>query len=380
MDILERHFALFNQKPQVAVKVPGIIKFFGAFSSFYKGSALVGPSNQDLSISISKSKCDFVQMVNLVTGDRKKITPMALKYKKEDKWANAVKATYSALQSTASLPLLEICMDGSLLDSKMSYLVPAVVVGLTTCLNSEYSIDISKESLVKVIFDACKFCDCECLFDYVYQLVYGLDGKYVVFDNLKHSYSLLNDPFKDSDDCIVIIDSKISQNVLLDEIIEMTNQIKNAVSSLKVVFGKTSLAGISEFAISDRSIEMDEDARRLCSYMLDEKTTCDNARQVFEKCDTSSVGRLFSRASKRIRNDIDLFCPELDWLVKRISETSFCKGVTFVPSSSGLVICAVINKANIDGFKDIFEEYDHIFGFTASLIKYEPNNNVSIYK
>ena len=98
-EIFSVHQEEYGVKPDVVVKAPGRFHLIGEHSWFFKDKTLSMAVNLPVYISASKRKDSSVRVYFVQMSDRKRANLTSLKFKKEDKWANAVKAIFYGFAS-----------------------------------------------------------------------------------------------------------------------------------------------------------------------------------------------------------------------------------------------------------------------------------------
>jgi galactokinase len=80
-----------------------------------------------------------------------------------------------------------------------------------------------------------------------------------------------------------------------------------------------------------------------------------------------------NRSHESLRDNFEVSCPEIDWLVKRAQEIDGVYGSKITGTGFGGCTLTLLKKSAFDQYKERLEEYERIFGFKASMI----NLNIS---
>ncbi len=127
------------------------------------------------------------------------------------------------------------------------------------------------------------------------------------------------------------------------------------------------------------SIEgISEDSRRRAMHIIDENQRVLDMKNYLLQSDMMMCGRLLSRSHESLRNQFDVSCPELDWLVKRAQETQGVNGSRLTGKGYGGCTVTLIENNKIKLYEEHLEEYDRIFGFKAEDFRCNPSKGVSI--
>ena len=74
------------------MEVPQVTTLLGAFAEYCSGYALMSTNDHGLRVALTRRDDNTVRVFNATKGERKKFQLSALKERKEDKWAQIVKA------------------------------------------------------------------------------------------------------------------------------------------------------------------------------------------------------------------------------------------------------------------------------------------------
>ena len=91
-DQVENHKKEFGEVPVLSFEVPQPTVLIGQFSDLIGSRSLLCLTSQGLYMSFSPRSDNVIRVVNTVRQDKKKFTYPNIKYRREDRWANAVKA------------------------------------------------------------------------------------------------------------------------------------------------------------------------------------------------------------------------------------------------------------------------------------------------
>ena len=75
---------------------------------------------------------------------------------------------------------------------------------------------------------------------------------------------------------------------------------------------------------------------------------------------------------KLLRDDLELSCPEMEWMVKRASEVPACHGSTILFNGVNTLVLLVMDRSSVPLYMARLEEYEHIFGFKAVVSELTP--------
>jgi galactokinase len=90
------HIEEYDEKPALTIAVPGRFHLLGEHTWFAKGNTLSMAINHALYLCVSARPDQNYRLYSVSLGERKKISSSNLKYRKEDRWANSVKAVIAS--------------------------------------------------------------------------------------------------------------------------------------------------------------------------------------------------------------------------------------------------------------------------------------------
>ncbi len=374
-----KHYSEYQQTPQVVVRVPGIVKILGAFAENYKGYALCAADSRELKVTVSFRQDSQIRVFNAVLNDRKHFSSTAIKFRKEDRWSNFVKGIIFELSTMIQPKGMNITLDGSLLKDENKILCPAVALGVGIAVCKISNIDVPRNRLLTDVYNACnRFCGERVEYMTILTMMNAKEHNFVLFNNQEGSYSYIENTFRDSGYKLFFIDSKIPPAALNDELDLVQDTIVEAMGHLRTGYNQSSFKNLSLSDLEDRINPMPEDSRRVCSFLLEEYKSASNVEKCIKNREFDLLGRSFTRIEKGLRDNLELTCPELDWIIKRCSEISSCAGACVIFTGRGGVIAAIVKEGGVEQIQSRLEEYERIFGFCPTFLEFVPGGSLSI--
>lgn len=379
MSILEKHKVEYGEDPQVLVTVPGVVTLVGEFSDYGQGYALCGTCPKDLSIAVSRRPDSYVRVYNTLSNDKKKFALGAIKYRKEDRWGNYIKGIIIELQKISDFGGLNITLSGALLHSDGKILSAAMGVGLCKAFSKLTGVELTDEQIAKCCYVS-TICFCKELTNchLVFSILKAIEGKYMLYDMLNKSYVYVDDPFKDSKYAILLADGHIPPAAMREELYAKHTQAKEVMLEISRIADRGCLRGFPISEVSDRIMPLSEETRKIGCYVFEESQIAKEMYTFFENKDFVQIGKALNKIGKGLRDDMEITCPELDWVAKRASEVSGCIGNSIVYNGCGGYIAVVIDRLSIPNYSAKVADYEKIFGFKLSLDDYTPIGPVQV--
>ena len=135
------HAAEYGTSAQLVTKAPGRFHLLGEHSWFFKDKTMSMAVNLPVYVAFSKREDNSFHFYFYQAKDRKKSSLTALKYKKEDRWANAVKAMiYGFTSGGFSLSGMDITIYSEILPSAGFGITSAIKVAVAFGIKNLYNI------------------------------------------------------------------------------------------------------------------------------------------------------------------------------------------------------------------------------------------------
>jgi len=377
-DMKNIHKSEYGLEPEVISEAPGVINLLGEHTDFSDGYVLQVAINNSVKISISKRDDNSLRFFASDLGERKKTTIANLKYKKEDRWANYIKGVlYEIIQLGYSFKGLDITVLGDIPPGVGLGSSAAIGVASALALRTLFNFEITDIQLVQAAYlsESAFIGNTERLTDQ-FCSYYAEENSSVFLDVRTLEYA--NISFDLSEYKLVITNSNVPVVDSEEDIKERQDECQKCVGILNA---KGSYSSLRDFDLSDLDQGMgklSEASRRLCLHVVDENQRVLDGKKYLEQRDYLSFGRLLNRSHESLRDNFEVSCPELDWLVKRASEIDGCSGSRM--AGPGFCGCTVsLMKEDAFAKYDIrLEEYDRIFGFQAEYFICEPAGKAKI--
>ncbi|MGE4583583.1 MAG: galactokinase [Sphaerochaeta sp.] len=366
-NVIKQHIKEYGEAPLVIAQVPGTCTLLGSYADACKGWSLVGTDSSSLFVAVSYRDDQLVRLTNATLNDRKRFSLTNIKYRKEDRWGNYLKAVIAILANEGvSFSGLNITVEGNLLYGDNQMVSTASALGTCLALNSLLDLKLSFTSLIRISYQAnTSFNNEQCRISDLLTMLNGKPGKILFFDLQHVTYQELDFPFTEENEeyLAVIIDSKISPNAMREEINSKRKAIERAFLKLKELKSGGFLRDFPENELSARVVPLDEEARHNAEYVLMESHLANDAASLLNAKDAPLYGKLMNRVQAGLRDLLEVTCPEVDWLTKRATELSGCLGSVQIANGFSGNIMVLLSKQALPSYISRLEDYEHIFGF-----------------
>lgn len=366
------HESEYGTEPETIAKAPGVINLLGEHTDYFDGYVIQTAINNSVKIAISRRIDNSLRFFAADVGERKKTTIANLKYKREDRWANYIKGVlYEFIQLGYNFKGLDITISGDIPQGIGLGSSAAVGVATALALRELFNFEMTGIQVVQTAYlsESAFIGNAERLTDQ-FCTYYAEENSAVFLDVRTLEYA--NIPFSLSEYKLVITNSNVPVINSEDEINDRRIECQKC---LTVLSSKTQGSSLRDFTQSDLEQSMGklaESSRRLCLHVVDENQRVLDGKKQLEHKDYLSFGKLLNRSHESLRDNFEVSCPELDWLVKRAAEIDGCAGSRMAgPGFCGCTV-SLMREDAFARYDERLEEYDRIFGFQAEYSICEP--------
>ncbi|MCQ2591565.1 MAG: galactokinase [Treponema sp.] len=386
----DAHFLEYGVNPDVVAKAPGRFHLIGEHSWFFKDKTLSMAINMPVYVAVSKRNDSNLRFCFNQINERKRATLSNLKIKKEDRWANTLKAIVFGYLSTLKDYSVtgngdkQNCGLSGMDVTVFSEILPSAGFGITTAIKAAYTIAI------KALFQI-PFSDAQIL-----QVIERANRKFLMVNNyLADNYTalfarkdnlLITDYTKNTWDYvpyhqsftenkkIFLVDTKVPRVSLWKE--ETLFEPENALLLGDLKERKNNIYGdwhyISNVTdINEELSVVSENVRRKLLCVMREHGDVLDAVEGLTKGDFYKFARAVNHSHESMRDMYELSCPEIDWILKRVNELEPNLQMITNPVSCGRItgkgfgrcLYAIIRNSDEDRFKEKLTEFEKIFGY-----------------
>jgi galactokinase len=162
---------------------------------------------------------------------------------------------------------------------------------------------------------------------------------------------------------ILITNSSVPRSLLDSEYNQRRAECERCVSLLSSKKSGRSLRDFTPTDLRDCMGLIPETTRKRCLHVVEENQRVLEAEAALRKNDVAGFGRLMNRSHESLRDQYEVSCPELDWLVKRAWETEGVYGSRMTGAGFGGCTVTLIEEKAIPEYVARLEAYERIFSF-----------------
>lgn len=385
----DAHELEYERMPEVVAKAPGRFHLAGEHSWFYKDKTISMAMNLYVHIAVSKRDDGLAKIYFHQLNDRKKITISTNKFRKEDKWANAIKSViYGFTSGGFSIGGVDITVYTDIMPSAGFGITTAMKAATAIALRKLFELNCSDVQLLQVLERGNRlFLKRNNFLSDNYAALFAKKGSLIITDYAKISWDYV--PFNFPNRKIIITDTTVprisvwNEDTLFDpKYALLLGELKDKKNN---VYGGWSY--INSIADIDEVLEVlqKEEQRKLMAIIREHSDVLD-IREGVEKGDFFKLARAINHSHETVREFFDISCPEIEWIVKRINELEpnlehlrnpvTCGRLT--GKGYGRCIYAIMRDVDYENYLQKLVEFEKIFGFHPATFEVECADGASI--
>ncbi len=385
------HKKVYGVEPTSIATAPGRFHLLGEYTSFFKDKTLSMAVNLYVYVAVSLSDDTNLEFNFVQFDEKKKSNLFQMKFKKEDKWANAIKSVIFGFQNQGfNLKGMNFTVYSNFLPSAGFGITTAIKVASVWAIKDALKLRCSQENLLKILeIGNKKFLNIVHQKADYFTAIYSKENSLVLTDYSTGKYEIF--PFKFKNISIILTDAGVPRISTWNE--DSLFQPENVLllGELKE-FRSTAYGGwIYEENPAERnevlSVVNEDIKRRLVCVMQEHKNVL-NCVNAIQKNDFSIFSRAVKYSQKIMRDLYDISCPEIDWLLKRVSELDDNPEDIHNPINCGRITgkgfgrCtySFMRTVDVEKYEQKLQEYERIFSFKTEAYKVESVKGVHLIK
>ena len=387
----DAHNNEYETKPDVVVKAPGRFHLIGEHSWFFKDKTLSMAVNLPVYVAISKRSDSSLKFYFHQLNERKKASISTLKFKKEDRWANALKAVlYGFVSGGFEICGMDITVYSEILPSAGFGITTAIKCGAALAVKELLRFDCSEVQLLQVIERGNKrFLQANNYVADNFTALFAKKDNLLITDHNKNTWDYV--PFSFEDKKIFLVDTKVPRISVWNE--ETLFEPQNVLLLGDLRERKPNVYGGWQYInnvtdINEELSVVSEDIRRKLLCIMREHNDLIDARDGLEKVDFFKFARAVNHSHESMRDMYNISCPEIDWILKRVGELEPNLEMITNPVSCGRItgkgfgrcLYAIIRDSDVEKFKSKLAEFEKIFQYHSECYEVVPSEGTVVVK
>jgi galactokinase len=371
-ELIRIHGEEYGEPPQIVVRAPGRVNLIGEHTDYNEGFVLPMAIDYFVQVAVSRRKDQHLRFYSADFRDRKRTSISNLRYKKEDRWANYPKGVVSVLLARGyTLGGINFTVQGNIPQGAGLSSSAALEVAAGFAVQKLFGLKISGPDLAQLAQEAeNNFVGVRCgiMDQFVSRMARAGHATLIDTRDMNYRYIPLN--FKSIK--ILITNSNVPRNLLDSEYNQRREECERCVDILSAKKPGRALRDYTPADLRDSMGLIPETTRKKCLHVVEENQRVLEAETALKKSDIVYFGKLMNRSHESLRDQYEVSCPELDWLVKRAWETDGVYGSRMTGAGFGGCTVTLIEEEVIPVYISRLEAYERIFSFKPETFVSEP--------
>jgi len=387
--VYEAHSNEYGVKAETVSSAPGRFHLAGEHSWFFRDKTLSMAVNLPVYVAVSKRDDSALHFYFPQLKDKRHTTLTALKYKKEDKWANSLKAVvYGFTSGGFDLKGIDFTVYSDTLPSAGFGITTAIKVAAAVAIRNLFGLKCSDAELLQVIERGNRrFLLIENHIADNFAALYAKKGNLILTDHAKNSYE--NMAFDFPGRKIILIDTKVPRESMWNEEIMLEPENVLLLGELKEPKDKVYGGWLYEenpTEVNEVLNVVSEDMRRKLLCIMREHKAVLKMQEALANNEFGKFARYVNFSHESMRDLYEISCPEIDWILKRLLELCSNPDDVRNPFGCGRItgkgfarcLYAVVPEEHLEDIHKKLTEFERIFGFHPSLYEVEPSDGACI--
>lgn len=367
------HETEYGAKPDALARAPARFHLIGEHSWFFRDKTLSMAADLYVYVAVSVRNDLSLRFYFPQMADKRRSSIPALKFRREDKWANVIKAVISGYIALGyDIKGLNVTVWSRILPSAGFGITSAIKAASSYALYQLFDGEEEGDVLAAIEIGNRRFLGLEGHLADNFAALYSKRGNLILTDHAKRNYELLPYPF--SDRKIMLVDARVPRIAVWNEESLQESTYALLLGELREV--KRGVYGGWQYIDSTTDINevlsvVSESIRRKLLCIIREHKDVLDAYNAIMKGDFARFARAVNDSHKSMRDLYDISCPEIDWIVKRVSSLEpnleqlrnyvTCSRIT--GKGFGRCVYAFIRNCDVQKFKAHLSDYERLFGF-----------------
>lgn len=304
----------------VLVRSPGRVNLLGEHTDYNQGFVLPAAIDRAIWFAVS-GRNDSQCRIYSVNMDQEAGFTLPHLYKSTLCWPDYLLGVVDQLMASGhELSGFDCVFGGNIPPGAGLSSSAAIGSGLAFTLNHINHLGLDRLELAKLAQRAeNEYVGVQCGIMDQYVNLFGLPGHVLRIDcrSMEHTRLPLSDP-----NCAVILfNSNVSHSLAQSEYNQRRAECRRGVEQIRKSYTEVeSLRDVSPKILDSCRRDLDAVVFRRCRYVVDENGRMEAASGLLEAGDLNGFGQLMFRTHQGLRDDYQVSCPELDYLVELVAD------------------------------------------------------------
>ncbi len=390
MDLVKDiHKSEYGQFPDVVVCTPGRFHLIGEHSWFFRDKTLSMGVNIPVYVAVSFRDDAAFHFYFPQLKDRKKISMSGMKFRKEDRWANSIKAMiFGFISGGIEIKGMNFTIYSDILPSAGFGINTAMKVGAAYAINEIHGLNFSESQILQAMARGnLRFLNSNHYLSDILTAIHSDEKSLVLTDHATKTCQLL--PFDYPEKKIILVDTKVPRVNIWNE--EIIREPESALLLGELKDRKSYVRGGWRYEENPHEVNLvlsiaPEMIHKKLNSIIKEHQYVLDAWDGLEKNSFGKFARAVNHSHENMRDEYEISCPEIDWILKRLSEINPNNDDSRNPFNCGRItgkgfgrcLYAILDEKDVPEFNSKMSEFTKIFGFKTSSHEVVPSKGVHI--
>ncbi|MFW6140811.1 MAG: galactokinase [Acidobacteriota bacterium] len=345
----------FHKKP-LLVRSPGRINLIGEHTDYNEGYVLPTAVDKSIIFAVSPNSDHQYRIYSVDMDEYIEIKSSGLQ-KSQTQWANYLLGVVDQINKAGfEVPGFDCVFGGNIPIGAGLSSSAALEAGLAFSLNHLFQWGIQKLDLVKLSQRAeNEFVGVRCGIMDQFTNIYGAPKKVIKLDCRSLDYEYVPSDFKGIH--IVLYDTRVSHSLASSEYNKRRKQCEQGVEYLqKFRPDIKSLRDVDLEFLESVQDQMDPTLYKRCHYVVTENDRLLSACENLKQKDLSAFGKKMYKTHKGLKNEYQVSCQELDYLVQTTMDQEAVLGSRMMGGGFGGCTINLIKQESVDALNERIEK------------------------
>jgi galactokinase len=374
--LVKTHSEKFKTDPEFCVFAPGRVNVIGEHTDYNGGLVMPMALDKGIYVSISRNQSNSMRINSLDFNEYREFDLVDLRPDKDIIWANCPKGiAFVIMDNGHAISGIDITITGNLSMGAGLSSSAAVEVAVGFALNRLFNLNIPENDLAFMCQRAeHEFTGAKCgIMDQLISL-HGKKDHLLMLNCADLTFDHI--PFQGQNIGMIITNSNVKHD--LSAAGGYNERRKECDEIFRIIRGiQSNVKTISEFTLeqleSSRSAFSGILYKRL-RHILSENQRVQLTAENLKTGNFNEVGSLLTRSHCSLKNDYEVSCDELDWLVDMAHSVKGVYGSRMTGGGFGGSVVTLIEKDGLEGYKAALAGYSKEFGIEPEVYEAVPSD------